>query len=215
MGGLAGVGGLGGPPAGGLGGPAGAGSLGAGGGVEGRGGCAELAGAAGLGGSAGSAGSAGSTGFGALAAFSASAAAAFSWRSRSISAADFTKTPSGSLGAAGSAAASGWSGSPAGVLPEAGSASGVSGLANSSRRASAEILSIVLEALFTSKPRLFRSSMSSLFSIPISLESWCIRTLINEFFKSGCYGWWAVPEISRFAENSFLLSRGHRLLRRR
>jgi ATP-dependent helicase/nuclease subunit A len=47
------------------------------------------------------------------------------------------------------------------------------------RKAAAEILSIVLDALFTVlNPRSCSRAISSLFSIPICLDNWCILTLI-------------------------------------
>ena len=104
------------------------------------------------------------TGFGAAAsvAFGLAASAAAS-RSSLISAALLTTTPSGKIGPFGGSAATGAS--------SAGTSSTLCVEANSSTRDSADILSTVLEALLTSNPRLRRSSMSSLFSIPTCLES--------------------------------------------
>ena len=104
------------------------------------------------------------TGFGAAAsvAFGLAASAAAS-RSSLISAALLTTTPSGKVGPFGGSAATGAS--------SAGTSSALCVEANSSTRDSADILSTVLEALLTSNPRLRRSSISSLFSIPTCLES--------------------------------------------
>jgi len=102
------------------------------------------------------------SGAAASAAFGLAASAAAS-RSSLISAALLTKAPSGKIGPFGGSAATGAS--------PAGTSSALCVEANSSTRDSADILSTVLEALLTSNPRLRRSSMSSLFSIPTCLES--------------------------------------------
>ncbi len=132
---------------------------------------------AGVGGVLGAGGAGFATGGGGTARAASFAASAFSAaarasRSRSISALLFTITPSGmtgplAFGASTSLLLSGALGSTASFEP------------NSSTSDSAEILSTVLEALLTSYPRSRRSSINSLLSIPICLESWCMRTLIN------------------------------------
>ena len=100
-------------------------------------------------------------GFGAVVGFEAAAAAAS--RSCLISSELLTTTPFGSAGFFGFADSAGAS--------SAGAASAFCFEPYSSTSDSADILSMVLEALLTSNPRLRRSSMSSLFSIPTCLES--------------------------------------------
>ena len=93
-------------------------------------------------------------------------ASSFMARSLLISSVDFMIAPSGNPAFFGASLTSG-----AGAVSTSLGSSTAFFLANSSTKDSAEILSIVLDELLTSKPRLRNNSINSLFSIPICFDS--------------------------------------------